>query len=191
MCFITWRTWDSMPRQVVEAWLAEREAWLVRHGVDPRADDWRLLVNRLPVAERREFHAQLYSRWEESLDECRGACVLRQTELGRVVADSVRHFDNDRYLLSAFVVMPNHVHVLAAFTDAEKMLKQCVSWKHYTAVRINKALGRRGRFWEVDDFDHLVRSPEQFAFLREYIAENPRRARLRPGEYVHYSRDLE
>jgi hypothetical protein len=31
-----------------------------------------------------------------------------------------------------------------------------------------------------------VRSPEQFEFLQRYIAENPIKAGLKPGEYLHY-----
>ena len=34
-CFLTWRTWDSIPRAVLDSWLAERQAWLTRHGIDP------------------------------------------------------------------------------------------------------------------------------------------------------------
>jgi REP element-mobilizing transposase RayT len=189
LCFLTWRTWDSMPRQVIQSWLAERDEWLARHGIDPKADGWRDRVNGLPTAEQRDFHRKLSARWESCLDECHGACLLRRPELAQVVANSLKHFDGDRYVLSDFVVMPNHVHVLAAFPDAAQMLKQCASWKHYTAVRINRAVGRSGRFWEVDGFDHLVRGPEQFEGLRDYVAANPRRANLRPGEFIHYSRD--
>jgi type I restriction enzyme R subunit len=188
VCFTTWRTWDSMPRQVVESWLAERDAWLVRHGIAPGAVNWKDQLARLPFRERRDFQRSVLAHWEARLDECHGACVLRRPEFARLVAKSLHHFDGDRYVLSDFVIMPNHVHQLTAFADAEQMLKQCDSWKHYTAVRINKALGRRGHFWEVDGFDHLVRSPEQFEALQEYIADNPRRAGLRPGEFLHYSR---
>ena len=35
---------------------------------------------------------------------------------------------------------------------------------------------------------HLVRSPEQFEYLKKYIAENPQRARLRDGEYLNWVR---
>jgi type I restriction enzyme R subunit len=70
------------------------------------------------------------------------------------------------------------------------LLKQCDSWKTFTATRINRMLGRKGRFWQQDSFDHLVRSAEQFHFLRGYIADNPRRANLRLGEYVHWSKAL-
>ncbi|MBI3823733.1 MAG: transposase [Planctomycetes bacterium] len=90
-----------------------------------------------------------------------------------------------------FVVMPNHVHMLAAFPDQKAMLAQCESWKHFTAVPINRRLGRKGRFWQQDAFDHLVRSEEQFWYLRDYIANNPVQAGLRPSEYMHYSKPLD
>lgn len=87
-----------------------------------------------------------------------------------------------------FVVMPNHVHLLVQFLEAVDMQRQCESWKHFTATLINRELGRTGHFWQGESFDHLVRSPEQFEALRQYIAENPRQANLREGEYLHYVR---
>jgi putative transposase len=86
--------------------------------------------------------------------------------------------------------MPNHVHILVVFPDPESLLAQCESWKHYTATQINRRLKRRGRFWQQDAFDHLVRSEEQFAYLRDYIAKNPANAKLKVGEYIHYSKSL-
>src|SRR5205085_2067391 len=105
-----------------------------------------------------------------------GECVLRRAEFSEEVAKSLRHFDGDRYDLTDFVILPNHVHILAAFPDEAAMLAQCDSWKHFTATKLNRALGRKGRFWQQDGFDHLVRSVEQFAYLRGYFADNPRRA---------------
>jgi putative transposase len=190
VCFITWRTWDSMPRDAVESWVAARDAWLRKHGIDPRDQSWHARLRRLPLADQQDFHEQISARWEAHLDEGHGECVLRRPELASIVANSLCHFDGERYLLTDFVVMPNHVHILAAFLDPEGMLRQCDSWKHYTATQLNRALGRSGRFWQVDGFDHLVRSAEQFEHLRQYVADNPHRARLREGEYVHYSKDL-
>jgi hypothetical protein len=37
--FVTWRTWDSIPKKVLDCWLAERNDWLKRHGIDPKADN--------------------------------------------------------------------------------------------------------------------------------------------------------
>jgi type I restriction enzyme R subunit len=93
-------------------------------------------------------------------------------------------------LLLDFIVMPNHVHILVSFPDEQAMLAQCEGWKHYTATQINRRLKQRGRFWQQDAFDHLVRTEKQFEYLRRYIAENPAKAGLRPGEYVHYSKDF-
>jgi type I restriction enzyme R subunit len=99
------------------------------------------------------------------------------------VADSLLHFDGERYRMGDFVVMPTHVHLPAAFATADAMTEQCDSWLHYTAFRINRAIGEKGKFWQQEPFEHLVRSLEQFDYLRQYIADNPRKARLKPGEY--------
>jgi type I restriction enzyme R subunit len=106
------------------------------------------------------------------------------------VADSLLHFDGDRYDLTDFVIMPNHVHLLAAFPDEQAMLEQCDSWKQYTATKLNRALGRKGQFWQADGFDHLVRSLDQFARLRRYVANNPHQAKLSPTEYVHFAKPM-
>jgi putative transposase len=162
--FITWRTWDSIPDKVLRQWQAERAAWLQGHGINPTEEDWAARLRQLDAKLIQEFQLMLSDRWNDHLDECHGACVLRRPELAKVVADSIRHFDGDRYQVTDFVVMPNHVHVLVAFPNDEAMLKQCESWKHFTATRINRILRRSGRFWQQDGFDHLVRSEEQFDY---------------------------
>ena len=58
------------------------------------------------------------------------------------------------------------------------------------SLQINKRLGQRGEFWQVDQFDHLIRSPEQFEHYRRYIAENPRRANLQAGTFPHFQKQL-
>ncbi|NQT11973.1 MAG: transposase, partial [Planctomycetes bacterium] len=151
---------------------------------------WRSQFEQLEPRLQREFHETFSQRWHQELDNCHGACVLRRPELGQIVANSLNHFDGQRYELTDLVVMPNHVHLLAVFRDAGQMLDQCESWKHYTATQINRRLSRKGRFWQQDGFDHLVRSMEQFEYLRRYIADNPVKASLCPGEFVHESKTL-
>lgn len=185
IAFITWRTWDSMPAHVIEAWLAERDALLRQHGIDPSRGGWEAGVQTLPARVARALTLSVSARWNEHLDALHGTCVLRRPELARIVADSLRRFHGERYLLTDYVVMPNHVHLLAAFADEGAMLDQCDSWKHFTAREINRAPGRKGRFWQQDGFDHLVRSADDFENYRRYIADNPRQARLQPGQYVH------
>lgn len=190
VCFITWRTWDSMPKDVVKKWYDNRDDWLRRHGILPQPSGTSVGLSKLSMEKQREFHSTFSARWERSLDDCHGSCALRQPAASRIVGDSLLYFDNARYTMTDFVVMPNHVHLLAAFDEGERILSQCESWKHFTAVKLNKLLGRKGHFWEVEAFDHLVRSEEQWRYLRDYIASNPQRANLREGEYLLYSRNF-
>ncbi len=187
--FITFRTADSMPHDVVERWLEERADWLRRNGIDPRAADWKWQRELLPAPRRRDYHEQLVEKWESKLDDCHGECLLRRPELADIVATSLRYFDGERYRLGDFVVMPNHCHLLVGFPNYGRLLRRSRSWKKYTATQINQQIGRRGEFWQVDGFDHLVRNPDAFDYYRRYIADNPRRANLREGEYLYYRAD--
>ena len=190
ICFITFRTHDSIPKDVLERWRQERRQWLRQHGINPIAADWRVRLQQLDKLLQHEFYEQFSTRWHDELDACHGACVLRDRSLANEVGKSLRHFDGERYELTDFVVMPNHVHLLAAFADEPSMLDQCESWKHYTARKINRELDDSGRFWQRDGFDHLVRSEEQFLHFRNYIARNGEKAGLAAGEYLHYSREM-
>jgi len=190
VCFITFRTADSLPKAVIQQWLDDRRDMLREHGIDSSLENWRNEFDRLPASLKNRINNRLSEKWHDNLDNCHGACVLRQPDYAKIVADSFLHFDEQRYLLTDFIVMPNHTHLLAAFADEDSMLLQCESWKHFTATRLNRLLGQQGRFWQQDDFDHLVRSAEQFEYFRRYIAENPSKAGLKPGEFIHYSRVL-
>lgn len=190
ICFITWRTFDSMPNEVLDEWHGMRKRWLKDHGINPDDVAWRCHLQRLKPKLTSDFFSNLGNRWLDALDASHGACFLRQPVLAETVAKSLHHFDGSRYVLFDFVVMPNHVHILVAFPDEKAMLVHCESWKHFTATQINRHLLQRGRFWQQDGFDHLVRSQNQFDYLRRYIADNPAKACLRLGEYLHYSRAL-
>ena len=162
VCFLVWRTVDSMPQKILDRWFDDRSRWLSQHGICPADPNWRTPLERLGPEVSHAFLQQFWNRWHDALDAGHGECILRRPELSAIVAESLRHFDGQRYELLDFVVMPNHVHVLAAFFDQQAMLAQCESWKHHTAGQINRRIGRKGRFWQTDAFDHLVRTEEQF-----------------------------
>ncbi len=84
--------------------------------------------------------------------------------------------------------MPNHVHLLVGGLARDAMLGQVESWKKWTALQINRAMGRRGRFWQDESFDHLVRSEAAFVKFRRYIAGNPVKSKLRAGEFIYWVR---
>lgn len=186
--FVTFRTNDSLPDAVVAKLKTERAAWLRARGIDVFHRNWKSQLSKLSRLDQRVYFETFSSRWMDLLDEGHGECLLRRPDSSQIVADALHFFDGDRYILGDFVVMPNHVHLLVQVPGEAQLKKQCKSWKRFTALEINRLLDRHGHFWQAESFDHLVRSAEQFAFLRKYIAENPIKAKLRPGEYIHYVR---
>ena len=161
--FITFRAADSLPLGACKA-LAENQPQIDR-------------------GQRRTSRA-----WHEALDTCHGECLLRSPGLRSHVVETLRHGDGTRYDLEGFIVMPNHVHVLAGFAESGAMQRQCRNWKHYSASAINRDVGRRGCFWQWESYDHLVRDPVSLQRFRDYLDGNPRQAHLRPDEYTLYLR---
>lgn len=186
--FITFRTCDSVPKAVLERWNREKDDWLKLRGLfDGR--HWSEIVPELNRERKREFSKHFNRCREDFLDTCHGRCILRDPRAAKILADALQHFDGVRYQLGDFVVMPNHVHLLASFPTPEGMRKQLTSWLHFTAVEINKLFNQSGNLWQPEPFDHLVRSIEQFRRLQEYIEDNPKKANLSPGEFLHYARN--
>jgi type I restriction enzyme R subunit len=124
--FITFRTHDSIPREVLERWEREKQDWLRRRG-KANGLKWTAILPTLSEIERNEFQQEFHRCREDFLDECHGACVLRQPALAKIVGDALLHFDGQRYRLGDFIVMPNHVHLLAVFPSAEALKEQCDS----------------------------------------------------------------
>ena len=186
--FITFRTHDSIPREVLQRWDREKLEWLRHRGL-PTTSHWSTTVPTLSQSDQADFLRTFNRCREDFLDGCHGRCLLKRPELAKVVADSLLHFDRQRYRMGDFVVMPNHVHLLAVFPTPDTVKEQCDSWLHYTAVQINRAIGAKGKFWQQEPFDHLVRSLEQYEYLRKYIADNPRKAGSRLGEFYYYQYD--
>ncbi|MFO0807183.1 MAG: transposase [Gemmataceae bacterium] len=187
--FVTIRTADSVPRELADEWYWRRNDWLARHGIRPTDPNWSRALARLPSARQSEYHRTFSTEFLAYLDRGYGGCFLRRPDLARIVGSALAHFDAERYDLGDYVVMPNHIHLLVGLRGGLDIVRQCYSWKKYAATKINRRLGRSGRFWQEESFDHLVRSPEQLEYLRRYIAENPAAAGLQPGEYLYYRRE--
>jgi len=50
--------------------------------------------------------------------------------------------------------------------------------KGVSARNVNQLLGSSGPLWQEESFDHVLRTDESFLEKREYIRQNPVRARL-------------
>jgi REP element-mobilizing transposase RayT len=118
------------------------------------------------------------------LDEARsGPFYLRHPAIADMVVEAIHYNAThlEHYVLHAFVVMPNHVHLLA--TPALALPKLTKSLKGITSKRANTILAMTGScFWQEESYDHLVRNVREFEKIPElyqsYIEENPVRAGL-------------
>lgn len=114
------------------------------------------------------------------LDEARfGPTWLRQKELAQLVTDAIHYGAQalNHYELYAYVVMANHVHLLALpRVDPSRLLH---SLKGFTAREANWILHRTGEpFWQRECYDHWIRDEREFERVRTYIENNPVRAGL-------------
>ena len=127
----------------------------------------------LKIEDDRKRRTQL----ESYLDKGRGNCELRNPEIAKVIQESLLFGHGVEYDLRAWVVMPNHVHLLFQ-TQHVPMWKLIDAWKGYTAKVINKILRRKGQFWQDGYWDTYMRSGDHERRARRYIENNPVKARL-------------
>jgi len=103
-----------------------------------------------------------------------GPLHLKNPPIAEIVVSAVHHAKAilRHYELHAFVVMPNHVHMLLTPKVPIPILMK--SLKSITAKRANAILGLRGTpFWQDESFDRNVRNPDEFSRIRNYIEMNP------------------
>jgi REP element-mobilizing transposase RayT len=77
------------------------------------------------------------------------------------------------YKLSAWCVMPSHVHVLAHVTAKGDLGRIVRAWKGASARLINLARGEAGQFWAREWYDRYMRNDAQFWTTKAYIERNP------------------
>ena len=101
-----------------------------------------------------------------------GPLYLRRPEIVELVAAEIKRGAGAEYDLHAWVVMPNHVHLL--ITPLAKVSNLMQGIKGVTAREANKVLGLTGqRFWQRESVDRLVRDREEFRRVERYIVQNP------------------
>lgn len=91
------------------------------------------------------------------------------------------------YLLHAYVLMPDHIHVL--LTPVESLEKAVQQIKGGFSYRAKKELSWQGEIWQKGFSDHRIRGMQDWNGHLEYIRMNPVRAKLciEPEEYLYGS----
>jgi len=104
--FITFRLNDSLPREVIEEAKREKDGWTQRLALQGTPDE--TIQEDYGACQRRTWR-----KMESVMDQCHGACLLRQPDIRSIVAEAFGFFENERSSMHGFVIMPNHVHLAA------------------------------------------------------------------------------
>jgi REP element-mobilizing transposase RayT len=159
---VTFRLADSLPRDVVER---------IRKAAEKLEDSKRA--------------ATVLANMEAFLDRGVGECWFKRPQLAELMEQTLLHFNGSRYSLFAWIIMPNHVHVLFQPKAEYEMGAIIKSWKGYATVQGNKLLGRSGEMFQREYFDRFIRNEEHLERAAAYIHYNPVKAGLaeHPGDY--------
>ena len=173
--FVTFRLADSLPKSLLDQWKNDRENWLQIH---PRP--W----NEQSEA---EYHQLFSTKIDEWLDHGHGECLLQFSRNRRALAEVLRNYDENRYLLHSWIIMPNHVHVLFSLAEKVRLEATLKSWKGISAREINRLRSAAGgKLWMKGYFDRIIRDADHFRKVIRYIRKNPDKANLKQGSFTRY-----
>ena len=118
---------------------------------------------------------------------------LNKPAIRNEVASAIHYYDKKHYKLIAFCIMPNHVHlVISTYGFKPVPLGSFLgSIKRHSARKANVLLGRKGKFWQVESYDHILKSKNDLADSIDYVINNPVNAGLVdewtawPGTYLN------
>ena len=165
--FITFRLADSLPQSILQ----ERKQ--------------RVLKEQDPMS---------FSELDRHLDQGHGPLWLREPPIADIVKEALHYRDGKDYLLHAYTIMPNHVHMEITLGNNLNLFEVLQSLKRHTARQCNKILNRTGPFWQHESYDHVIRDGE-FGRIVFYILRNPIKAGLsrtfKGWPYSYVSPDLD
>lgn len=174
--FVTFRLADSLPLHAMKEIKAYDERWLAEY-----ADKWTEQVEL-------EYQRGRAILGNELLDKALGSCILKQEIVRGVLISALMHFDEVRYRVHAYVIMPNHVHLLIETFEGWRMQDVMRSLKGYSGRVINEMLGSKGRVWGRESYDRFIRDEQHFYKVLRYIQNNPRHCA--PNEFALYVRKV-
>lgn len=106
---------------------------------------------------------------ENYLDRGIGRRFLKQRDIATIVKDVLLKHHLAKYRLDAWVIMPNHIHLLLRALEGYRLEDIMHAIKSSTASQANRALGRRGPFWMREAFDRYIRDADHYGRAFRYI----------------------
>jgi putative transposase len=118
-----------------------------------------------------------FADWDHEMDKADfGPVWLQDSRVAQAVANALIYGQNERqfYTLHAWVIMPNHVHLVLTPKVPVPVITRWL--KGSTARAANQILRRTGQpFWQDESFDHRVRNLDR---VIRYVEHNPVNAGL-------------
>ena len=151
---ITFRLSDSVPAKIIADWRDELKINPGLTAYDPRNVEFR-------------------RRLDKYEDACHGDCLLKDPEIAGIVQNALLFFDDERYRLLEWCVMPNHVHALILPIHGHLLADIVHSWKSYTGHTVKKLLNLTKPFWMREYHDRFIRGERHLEIARNYIRQNP------------------
>jgi len=170
MQFVTFRLGDALPSETVLHWKNQRDSW--RSTWPP---PW------TPEQEA-EYHQRFTAKLETWLDQGAGSCLLEDPSNRVILAEVLMRFQGERVNHHAWVIMPNHVHLIFKPMVPLETLMQ--AWKSISAKQIGK-----GSIWQSNYRDTMIRDGDHFANAVRYIRHNPIKAKLRKDHFSLWQSD--
>src|SRR5260370_29510107 len=176
--FITWRLYGSLPASVLRRKSTGRNACATNTSESEDSLMRRKSTGRNACAtntsESEESPGREFVRLDAALDSAkRGPLWLANPEFADYAEYPIVHgAELGRYQLHAYVVMPNHVHIL--LDPYVPLAKISGPLKGVAACDINARLGRTGKpLWQDESFHHWIRNSAEFQPICPYIEWNP------------------
>ena len=173
--FVTSRLAGSLPLAVIKTLQVERE----RQEAQANTTGWQENQDQDFLNEKRFFR-----KWDYVLDTANtGPHWLTQPAIANIIVEAL-HYRHEQFInLFAYCIMPNHVHVVfmplkRASDEYYELNRIMQSLKRHTARQANRVLGREGKFWQAESYDHVVRDGDELNRIIYYVISNPVKAGL-------------
>jgi putative transposase len=102
--------------------------------------------------------------------------LFRHERWGHLLRDTILHYADSGYTLHAYVIMPDHLHILMVPRETLEKAVQLV--KGGFSFRAKGALDWKSEIWQQGFTDHRIRDESDWHKHMEYIRINPVRAGL-------------
>ena len=109
--------------------------------------------------------------------------ILLQPSQKDCIFNALNFLNGRKYELYAAVILNDHLHMIINPTDSLSKIMHSI--KSFTAHEINKQLSRKGKIWQDESMDKVIRNEKEFIQKINYIVNNPIKAHLAQG-YADY-----